>query len=175
MRRLLSFFLFLVPLMIASPTLGQSCNPVTVNYIMRDENGAVLTSDALKAVANQLPKQVGDATTSASDTSFAPDNKTYYWSESTEWEKGTKVPSLMFSNAAVCAMHFSEITLHYKARTMRLIFDIDLPRYQPDRRPVVDSLPFQSGVFRLDLRGWTHEKDKVIPAARWKRISVRSK
>ena len=70
-------------------------------------------------------------------------------------------------------MHFSEITLNYKKRKMRLIFGIDLPRYQPDRRPVVDSLPFQNGTFQLDLKGWTHDKDQMIPAVRWKRIAVR--
>ncbi|HEY6122206.1 MAG TPA: hypothetical protein VIV66_19770 [Pyrinomonadaceae bacterium] len=173
MNRSISLLLFLTILTIARPGFGQSCNPVAVSYIVRDETGKVLTTDELKSVAEQLPRQIGDATTSVSEISFAPDNKSYYWSESTEWPNGTKVPSLLFSNEAVCAMHFSEITLRYKARTMRLIFDLDLPRYQPDRRPVVDSLPLQTGTFRLDLKGWAHEKDKMIPAIRWKRLRLK--
>src|SRR5438093_1525700 len=136
------WLLLTLTVMFARVASGQYCNPVAVNYIVRDETGRVLTTDELKSLAELLPKQVGDATTSVVETSFAPDNKTYYWSESVDWAKGTKVPSLMFSNAAICAMHFSEITLNYKKRKMRLIFGIDLPRYQPDRRPVVDSLPF---------------------------------
>ena len=171
MSRSISFVLFVV-LLVAKAASAQSCNPVSVNYIVRDEAGRMLTNADLTAIAAQLPRQIGDATTSVTDTSFAPDNKTYYWPEDTQWANGTKVPTLMFSNVAICAMHFSEITLHYKNKTMRLIFGIDLPRYQPDRRPVVDSLPFQSGTFRLDLTGWTHDKDKIIPASRWKRIRV---
>jgi len=169
MIRSIWFVLFIV-LLVGKTAVAQSCNPVSVNYIVRDETGRMLSSDQLTEVATQLPKQIGDATTSVTDTSFAPDNKTYYWSEDTQWATGTKVPTLMFSNAAICAMHFSEITLHYKNKTMRLVFGIDLPRYQPDRRPVVDSLPFQNGAFRLDLSGWTHDKDKIIPASRWKRL-----
>ena len=168
-----SFWLLLFITLTIARASAQYCNPVSVNYIVRDDTGRVLTTSELTSLAEQLPKQIGDATTSVFDTSFAPDNKTYYWSESVEWAQGNKVPSLMFSNAAICAMHFSEITLSYKNRKMRLIFGIDLPRYQPDRRPVVDSLPFQNGTFRLDLTGWTHEKDRMIPAARWKRIGVR--
>ncbi|PWT80852.1 MAG: hypothetical protein C5B44_04725 [Acidobacteria bacterium] len=166
------WFVLLFMLLVGKTALAQSCNPVSVNYIVRDEAGRMLSNDELTGVAAQLPKQIGDATTSVTDTSFAPDNKTYYWSDDAQWANGTKVSTLMFSNAAICAMHFSEITLHYKNKTMRLIFGIDLPRYQPDRRPVVDSLPFQNGTFRLDLNGWTHDKDKIIPATRWKRLRV---
>jgi len=166
------WFVLLFVLVVVKTASAQACNPVTVNYIVRDEAGRVLTNTELTEVAAQLPRQIGDATTSVTDTSFAPDNKTYYWPEDTAWAGGTKVPTLMFANAAICAMHFSEITLHYKNKSMRLIFSIDLPRYQPDRRPVVDSLPFQSGTFRLDLAGWTHDKDKIIPASRWKRLKV---
>jgi len=164
------WFVVLLVLLFARPASAQSCNPVAVHYIVRDETGRVLTNNELTELASQLPRQIGDATTSVTDTSFAPDNKTFYWPEDTQWESGTKVATLTFANAAICAMHFSEITLHHKNKTMRLIFGIDLPRYQPDRRPVVDSLPFQSGTFRLDLTGWTHDKDKLIPAARWKKL-----
>jgi hypothetical protein len=155
----------------AKTAAAQSCSPVSVSYIVRDEKGTPLSEEDLKTVAEQLPKQVGDATTSASETSFAPDARTYYWQESVEWEKGNRMPSLQFYNAGICAMHFGDIALMYRGKTMRLVFDIDIARYQPDRRPVVDSLPFQNGTFRLDLVGWTHDKDKVIPASRWKKFT----
>src|SRR4030095_4399181 len=161
--------LFLLTVMV-STNYAQSCNPAAVHYIVRDEKGNVLTEADLKMVANQVPKQIGDATTSVGETSLAPDNNTFYWPESVEWEKGTRIPSLDFSNAGICAMRFSEVTLMYHNKKMRLIFDIEILRFQDDRRPVVNSLPFQAGTFRLDMRGWTHERDKVIPASRWKRV-----
>jgi len=51
---------------------------------------------------------------------------------------------------------------------MTLIFEISIERYQSDRRPVIDSLPFQNGTFFLDLSEWPHSRDKMIPATRWK-------
>jgi hypothetical protein len=52
---------------------------------------------------------------------------------------------------------------------MRLRFDIDISRTQDDRQQVVDSLRFQNGVFHLDLTGWTRDRNKLIPATRWKK------
>ena len=167
------FCFLLCGLVITATSYAQSCNPAMVSYIVRDETGRVLTGTELKTAAEQLPKQIGDATTSVDETSFAPDNQTFYWRESAEWEKGAKQPSLQFSNGGICAMRFSEITLVRHKKRMRLIFDIEILRFQSDRRPVVDSLPFQGGTFRLDLSGWTHEIDKLIPASRWKRIRPR--
>ena len=167
------FCLALCGLLLPAASYAQSCNPAVVTYIVRDETGKVLSADELKTVAAQLPKQIGDATTSVSETSFADDNTTYYWPESVEWAQGNKLPSLQFSNAGICAMRFSEVTLTRNNKRMRLIFNIEILRFQEDRRPVVDSLPFQSGTFRLDLGNWTHHKDKMIPASHWKRIRGR--
>jgi hypothetical protein len=52
---------------------------------------------------------------------------------------------------------------------MRLIFNINIERSQPDRRPVVDSLTFQEGTFVLDLTSSPGKDDKVIPATFWKK------
>jgi hypothetical protein len=161
--------LFFLTLMVG-PTYAQSCNPAAVHYIVRDEKGNVLSETDLKSIAELVPKQIGDATTSVGETSFAPDNVTFYWPESIEWDKGTKVPSLDFSNAGICALRFSEITLTYHNKKMRLIFDLEILRFQEDRRPVVNSIPFQAGTFRLDLRGWKHDRDKMIPATHWKKV-----
>jgi hypothetical protein len=173
LRRIGCFCLLLSGLILPAASYAQSCNPAVVSYIVRDETGNVLSSDELKTVAAELPKQIGDATTSVNETSFAPDSRTYYWPESVEWAKGNRLPSLQFSNVGICAMRFSQIILTRKNKKMRLIFDIEILRFQEDRRPVVDSLPFQNGTFRLDLRNWMHDKDKMIPASYWKRIRVR--
>ena len=159
-------FAFLLTLVFGT----QSCNPAVVDYIVRDEKGQVLSETEVKSLVSQLPKEVGNANVSDTQVSFAADKKTYYWPESVEWKDGTKVAALSFANAATCTLHLEEITLTYLTKKMRLIFNLDIARNQNDRRPVVDSLRFQEGTFKLDLTGWTKEEDKVIPASRWKRV-----
>jgi hypothetical protein len=150
---------------------AQSCNPAVVDYIIRDEKGQVISEADVKSIVSQLPKQVGNANVADTQVSFATDKQTYYWPESVEWEKGNKLPALSFANAATCTLHLEEVTLTYHNKKMRLIFNIDIERSQKDRRPVVDSLRFQEGTFKLDLTGWTKDEDKLIPATRWKKLS----
>ncbi len=168
-----SLLVLVIGLTTPSAGYAQACNPAVINYIVRDEIGQIVSTEELEMLAEQLPKQIGDATTSVSETSFAPDKRTFYWPESIEWQSGTKLPTLQFSNEGICAMRFSEVTLKRKNKTMRLIFDMEILRFQADRRRVIDSLPFQNGTFRLDLSNWGHERDQMIPALRWKRIRVR--
>lgn len=169
-----SFWLLLIlTLVVTKSAFGQSCNPAAVSYIVRDEKGNVLSVEDLKTIAEQVPKQIGDAATSVSETSLAADNLTYYWPEEVDYPKGTKIPTLEFANSAACAMRFSEVTLTRNNNKMRLVFDIEILRFQNDRRPVVDGLPFQKGTFKLDLSGWTHDPNKVIQANRWKRVRVK--
>jgi hypothetical protein len=163
-------FLLILLLIITPDTTPQSCNPAVVDYIIRDEKGQVLTDAEVKSIVAQLPKEVGNAGVSDTEISFAPHKKTYYWPESVEWKDGTKVPALSFANASTCTLHLEEITLTYHNKKMRLIFNIDIARSQNDRRPVVDSLRFQEGTFKLDLTGWTKDEDKLIPANRWKKV-----
>lgn len=153
-----------------SLTYAQYCNPAVVSYIVRDEKGKVLTETELKSVHEQLPKLIGDAQTHLGDISFADDGKSYYWRDSVDWPKGEKVPSLEFINNGTCTMHLSEAVLTYHNKNMRLIFNIEITREQHDRRPVIDSLPFQEGTFALDLNGWSHDANKVIPPERWKKV-----
>ena len=150
---------------------AQSCNPASVYYIVRDEKGAVLNKTELQTVFDQLPKKIDDATVVMAEVSFAPDKQTYYWPESVEWEKGIKVPALLFSNASTCTLHLTEVLLPYKGQSMRLAFNIDIARRQEDRRQVVDSLGFQNGNFKLDLTKWNHAEDKPIPATYWKQVT----
>ena len=146
---------------------AQSCNPASVYYIVRDEKGTVLSKEDLQAMVEQLPKKIGDATVWSTEVSFKPDKQTFYWPESVDFDKGTKVPALGLSNAATCTLHLTEVELKYKGRTMRMIFNIDITRYQKDRRQAIDSLKFQNGVFQLDLTKWTHDEEKLIPATYW--------
>jgi len=158
--------LLFVPLMSVS---AQSCNPAAVNYIVRDEKGNVLSGEELKTIHQQLPETIGNGNTAVSEVSFTSDGVTYYWPESVDWEKGKKVASLEFANAATCTLNLPRVDLEYHGMKMTVIFEISIERHQDDRRLVIDSLPFQSGTFVLDLSGWSHTRDKMIPATRWKK------
>src|SRR5262245_61630810 len=167
MRQILWLALFL--LVVVRPSFAQSCNPASVHYIVRDEQGKVLSTADVESIAAQLPKTIGDATIVTNEVSFKPDKQTYYWHEDADYEKGSKMPTLLFANAATCTMHLGEATINYHGKTMRLIFNIDINRSQDDRQQVIDSLRMQNGTFRLDLTSWTRERDKLIPAKHWKK------
>lgn len=166
---MLSLWLLVIALSTAPPTY-QSCNPAVVDYIIRDEKGVVLSEADVNSIAGLLPKTVDNGTVAPTQISFASDKQKYYWPEDVEWKDGTKVSALGFANAATCTLHLTEVTLTYHNQKMRLIFNIDIARQQDDRRPVVDSLPFHEGTYSLDLKDWTKERDKLIPATRWKKI-----
>lgn len=157
-------------LVLAINSNAQSCNPAVVSYIVRDEKGKIVSQEQVTAISDQLPKKIGDAGVSTTDVSFKPDKVSYYWPEDADNEKGSKVPALLFANAAECTMHLSEATLTFQGKKMRLVFNIDIDRTQQDRRQVIDSLPFQNGTFKLDLTGWDRSDDKLIPSTHWKRI-----
>jgi hypothetical protein len=168
--RLVAGLLLLVSLTPASLSRAQYCNPAAVSYIVRDENGKVLNEAAVKSMVEPLPKSIGDARVSVGESSFAADGKTFYWQDSVDWSKGVKVASLHFSNVETCTMRLTEVTLTYHNKKMRLIFNLAITREQEDRRPVIESLPFQEGTFALDLNGWSRDPTRVIPSARWKRV-----
>jgi hypothetical protein len=151
---------------------AQSCNPAVVDYIVRDEKGNVLSGEELKAIHQQLPETIGNANTAVGEVSFTSDGVTYYWPESVDWDKGKKVSTLEFANAGTCTLNLPRVDLAYHGMKMTLIFEISIERYQDDRRPVIDSLPFQNGTFILDLSSWSHSRDKLIPATRWKKSTA---
>ena len=162
--------LFLLVLITTGTSPAQSCNPAVVNLILRDEKGNTLGETVLNTIYEQLPKLIGDAQPSVGVVSFAADGKTYYWPEDTDFPKGKKVPCLEFVNNKTCTMHFPEVILKFQNKTMRLVFNIDITRTQQDRRPVIQSPPFQEGAFELDLRGWSREPELMITAERWKKL-----
>ena len=158
--------LLLLPLTTVS---AQSCNPAAVNYIVRDEKGNVISGEDLKTLHQQLPATIGNGNTAVSEVSFTSDGVTYYWPESVDWDKGKKVSTLEFANAATCTLKLPSVDLEYHGMKMTMIFEISIERHQDDRRLVIDSLPFQNGTFTLDLSGWSRSRDKMIPANRWKK------
>jgi hypothetical protein len=164
---ILAVGLVLLPL---TPAQAQSCNPAAVHYIMRDEKGAVVKGEELKSVHQQLPETIGNAQTAVGEVSFAGDGVTFYWPESVEYPKGNKVPVLEFANARTCTLNLGQVDLSYRGKQMHLLFNIDIARFQDDRRPVIDSLPFKEGSYRLDLTGWSHSREQLIPANRWKKV-----
>ena len=158
--------LLLLPLMSVS---AQSCNPAVVHYLVRDEQGKVLSGEQLKTIHQQLPEKIGNADTAVGEVSFTGDGVTYYWPESVDWDKGSKVSTLEFANAGTCTLNLPRVELAYRGMKMTLIFELGIERHQDDRRPVIDALPFQNGTFILNLSGWSHSRDKMIPATRWKK------
>ena len=166
----------LLLLLIVTPTISgaQSCNPAVVDYIIRDEEGKILSEADLKMIAEQLPKTIGGASVDVGQVSLADDLKFYYRPESSDWPKGRKQPALEIADAATCTLHLTEITLTFHGKKMRLLFNIDITRGQSDRRPVIDSPPFQEGTFTLDMRDWQPDRNKVIPSEKWKKAVVGS-
>lgn len=156
-------------LLASSSANAQSCNPAVVDYIVRDEQGSVIGGEELKTLHQQLPKTIGNADTFVGEVSLKADQVTYYRPESVDWDKGSKLPALEFANAKTCTLNFPSVDLTYHGKTMHLIFNITIERDQRDRRPVIDSLPFQEGTFVLDLTSWPHNEDKMVPATFWKK------
>ena len=162
-------FLTALLLLASMSANAQSCNPAAVSYIVRDEKGSVIAGEELKALHQQLPKTIGNADTFVGEVSFAGDQVTFYWPESVDFDKGNKLPALEFANAKTCTLDFPSVDLTYHGKKMRLIFNLTIDRSQHDRRPVIDSLPFQEGTFVLDLTSWPRNENKLIPATLWKK------
>ena len=165
-------FLMALLLLASMSASAQSCNPAAVSYIVRDEQGSVISGEELKALHQQLPKTIGNADTFVGEVSFAGDQVTFYWPESVDFDKGNKIPALEFANAKTCTLDFPSVDLTYHGKKMRLIFNLTIDRSQHDRRPVIDSLPFQEGTFVLDLTSWSRNENKLIPASLWKKTKT---
>ena len=162
----------LIPLLLllaATTANAQYCNPASVSLLLHNKDGTALTEAELKSIAGSLPKEIGDAKVWVGEASLAPDNKSFYWEESTEYANGKKVPALMFSNSSTCTMKLTEVTIDFGGRKMRLVFNIDIARSTEDRRPVIYAPNFQNSTFQLNLTGWSHDPNTIIPADRWKR------
>ena len=152
---------------------AQSCNPAVVGYLVRDENGTLLSQSEVQALSEQLPKSIGDADTFLGEISLQKDGKSFHRPESVDFDKGKKIPALEFANAKTCTMHLTEVTLIYHEKKMRLIFNIEITRYQNNRRPIIDSLAFQEGTFEFDQSGLP-EADEIVPSTTWKKVKGKS-
>jgi hypothetical protein len=156
-------------LLMAQSANAQSCNPVAVHLILRDDKNVPLTEKELETIAVVLPDP-SQASLEVGEVSIAADQKTFYWPESTDWDKGKKVHALILANAATCTMNLTEATLTKKNQKMRLVFNLEFERSTPDRRPVIELPMLSSGSYKLDLTGWSHDREAIIPATRWKSI-----
>lgn len=172
MNYLIRFGLVAMFLTLPGLARAQYCNPAVVNYLVRDEKGTLLDQEQLKLVQRKLPEAIDSARVNVDEVSFAEDGVSYYWPESVDYDKGRKQPTLQFVNAATCTMKLSEATITLHGKEMRLLFNVSIERQQRDRRVVIDSLPFQEGTFELDLRGWSHDPEKMIPATRWHKVKT---
>ena len=164
-----SMVLAIVLVLLPGIAAAQFCNPAVVSYLVRDEKGKLLNSSELKVLTEKLPKTIGDAKVDTGEVSFKDDLQHYYWSDSTDWPNGKKIPALVFVNASTCTMKLEEATLVYRGKKMRLIFNITIERRQDDRRLVIDAPSFRAGTYRLDLKDWSRDPETLIPARRWKR------
>jgi len=162
---------------------AQKCPYAAAYYVVRGEDGMVLDEAELKTVREQSLNPIGDDNLRMflGTLSRRADGKYRHGQL-----EGARIPVLDFHGDG-CVVRLAEITLVYRQRRMRLIFDVDLGVSfgQADdfgRRPtliVVESLPFQEGTFRLDLRGWLAQLKRfgewsedggwpTIPAEFWK-------
>jgi hypothetical protein len=155
---------------------AQSCHPAAVNYIVRDERGRVLGESELKPVYERMAKLPSEVGSIYVGTAFlATDGKTFYSPYTEERNSGKEVSVIAFGHSGPCQLKFTDATLEYHGKKMRLIFDVDIPsKEQPVRDMVIDSLPFQQGTFKLDLSGLKQEDYRVMAASRWKRVSAKS-
>ena len=169
--RFIVFLLTLTIYLTGNSALAQYCNPAVVSYLARDESGKLLSAAELKAIYERLPKTIGDAQIYIDEVSLAEKGRRFYREESSEWEKGEKLPALQFVNNRSCEMSLGKVTLTYNGKQMRLIFNLEIMRAQPQsrRRWVIDSPPFQEGVFALNVEGWPKYENEVIPASNWQR------
>jgi hypothetical protein len=155
---------------------AQFCNPASVSYLVRDEQGKLLTAEELRSIAEQLPKSIGDARIYVGEVSLAEDGERFYPQEAADADRGEKAPALQFINSGTCAMRLGEITLTWRGKQMRLVFNLEITRAQEQRlrRWVLDAPPFQAGVFALDVDGWPRYENEVIPAERWRTVPDRT-
>ena len=151
---------------------AQVCPPVGVFYIVRDDTGKPLTEVELKPVFDRLPKTIGvasatigAATVRMSSTPVNEDGSLRPYPYFGETVTKT-IPALSFLNGYPCRMHFEELTLTYRQKTMRLLFNLDL---DPNgvRILVIDSPSLQDGTFALGAP----KAQTIVPAQQWKKLS----
>jgi hypothetical protein len=150
----------LLMLMSCCAAYAQSCRPAELNYIVRDDQGNVMSETTLKRVF----KEVKPPTSGVGSVAFAEDGKLVGYSDK---EPKRTVPAIYFADAAECKLKVGEVVLTNGGDTMRLVFDLDIDR----RAYTIDSIPFRRGTFRLDQKGLADiDQNDLVPATRWKKV-----
>lgn len=165
------FVIALLVLSIGAPLStahAQECEPGALDYIVRDEKGKIFSAQALESIRKSMLNPAQEVGT----VSVGKDGETYRSYQSEGYKAGRKIPALSYVDVGyTCQMKVPEATLTYRGKTMRLIFNVDIPKL-PFHTLVIDSLPFQEGTFKLDLsRKRDGEFSKVLSARRWKKVS----
>ena len=140
---------------------AQSCRPAELNYIVRDEKGKMMTEADTQKVFAQMPKPAQGVHT----LDVAADGTLVGYSAR---PAASKIAAIYYVDAKTCQLKIDEFTLKHAGRTMRLIFALDLER----RSYTFDSVPFQTGTYRLDQTNLTDtDNNSIIPATRWKKVT----
>jgi hypothetical protein len=136
----------LTSVLFVSTAAAQRCPPVRVNYIVRSQNGTILTTAELQTLRVQVPEEVRVRIDSS-------------------------IPSLLFiGDHDPCLMDLQDIVLERDGMRMQLSFNLELiPGNGGLQRARIDGLPFQDGRFVL-TRPASMRSDGTWPASSWKSV-----
>jgi hypothetical protein len=176
---------------------AQICPTVGVTYLVRGDDGQLLSAADLTAIIRHFPPVTEPGSTSRQtpernvvvgvDRIFLNEDGTLpATEESVQRAISNPTMALRFASGG-CEMHFGEVVLTHQGKTMRLIFNIDLGgtmngRFSQRQRPVIDSVPFQEGTFILDVKLEALKTvsipndlnmqgiDVLVPAQSWKKV-----
>lgn len=143
-------FLLVLILLSASNVSAQPGCYGTTNYLIRDEAGKAMTLKELEKVTvsiNGVPMKLR-YDISGKEPTFYEYEFVHYYENKIIRDTG-KIPfknplSISIQPYGFCGKT-GDLTLTYRGKRMRLIFDIDEARHA-----MIDSLPFQSGTFYLN-------------------------
>ena len=162
MKKFISTLLILLIYASVSEASGQTCRPrpAALGLIVHDSRGKTLSAEQLQAVKIQPPEpalSIHSVDLAADATLVGTSTK----------ETKTKLPVLHRSNNSTCRLDIREMTLEYKGRKMRLIFNLEINR----KAYYINSPKFQRGTFELDKNSLPQSgSDRIIPATIWKKI-----
>ena len=161
MKKFTSTLLILLIYVSISEAFGQSCQPAELAVIVHDSNGKTLSAKELQAVKVRSPEPAP----SIASVDLAADGTLVGYSTK---ETKTKLPALYRSGNAKCLLNVGEMTLGYKGKTMRLIFNMEID----GSAYYIDSPKFLRGTFELDKASLLQsDSNRIIPAKVWKKIN----
>ena len=165
--KLVLFLLFML-LTQSGKIQAQPCWPPNVSYIVRDENNRILDPDVLESPQLKNEK--------VSINVYQTAEQSYKYIYFATGYKTNPEPKKL-SKSKLCSIKIDTLILHYKGKTMKLVFNIDIdtlkPGFQRKSSYIIDSLPFRTGVFVLDFKS-IYKKNSdhavlLVPPSKWHR------